>query len=72
MKHRCLWPGCPQLAQRLVYCYQHYPALGEELQNRLRLAQGTPDWVPALNACQDHARQSIEWVKHNVHGGRRC
>lgn len=69
---RCLWPGCPHLAQRLVYCYQHYPALTEELQSRLRLAQGTIDWVPALQACQDHAKATIEWARHNVQGGKRC
>ena len=69
---RCMWPGCPQKARHLVYCFQHWPALGEELQARLRQAQGTTDWVPALNACQDHARQTVDWVKHNVHGGRKC
>jgi hypothetical protein len=67
-----MWPGCPQKARHLVYCFQHWPALGEELQARLRQAQGTTDWVPALNACQDHARQTVDWVKHNVHGGRKC
>lgn len=69
---RCLWPSCPNPATQLVYCHQHYPALGEALQKRLRDAQGTIDWVPTLQACQDFARQQIEWVKHNVTGGSTC
>lgn len=63
---RCLWPSCPNPASRLVYCYQHYPALGLELGARLQAAHGTVDWLAALNACQDHARQTIEWLKHGV------
>lgn len=66
---RCLWPSCRNPASQLVYCYQHYPALGEELQARLRAAQGTTDWVARLTACQDHAKATIGWVKHNVTGG---
>lgn len=70
---RCLWPGCPhqQIGREpyQVYCYQHFPALGIELQGRLRLSVGTPEWVPAIQACQDHARASVAWVKHNVKGG---
>jgi hypothetical protein len=66
---RCLWPRCRNPATTLVFCYQHFPALGEELGRRLRAAHGTDDWVPALKACQEHAKATDEWVKQHVTGG---
>jgi hypothetical protein len=66
---RCLWPSCRHLAARLVYCHAHYEALGQDLQARLKSAQGTDDWVAALEACQHHAKTTIEWVRKTFHGG---
>jgi hypothetical protein len=68
-RRRCLWPSCPNPASQLVYCYQHYPALGLELQTRLRAAHGTTDWLPAIEACQSHAKETIEWARNKVTGG---
>lgn len=69
---RCRWPACHYPARRLEFCWSHFQALGEDLQVRLSLAQGTVDWAPALEACDEHARSTIDWVKKHVTGGSTC
>jgi hypothetical protein len=65
----CVWPGCRQRHRHLEWCYQHWPALGEELQARLTRAWGTIEYDAARVQAHDQALASIEWVKHNVTGG---
>jgi len=67
---RCLWPSCHlPVSGGYVYCSAHHQALGPDLQRRLRAAHGTEDWIAALDACQAHAKQTVEWVRRTFHGG---
>lgn len=51
-----------------MYCYQHQIALSPALQERLRVAHGTMDWVPALGAAQAFAHNTIRWREEEVAG----
>lgn len=75
MVRRCLWPGCglhlrTGATANTLYCTAHYTAIGPELQERLRTSYGTGEWIPAVQAAQDFARQVNAWVRHQVTGGK--
>lgn len=73
-RRRCLWPGCPLPLHNgahpaLLHCQQHRGALTPVLSELLRVAYGTPEWLPAIRQVQDYAREVIAWRKTEVSRG---